>query len=178
MYTLEKYHKDYSFIGNYSLNVFNTNSLKELKTLGLKRATVSRELSKDTLQDLLANAPIETELIVYGNLPIMAMNYCLLGKTNQCYPNCGINCLKNNTYYLKDRLGYEFRIIPDEMQTVSLICNSKTLSISSKDLLVDSVRIDVIDESIEDINHIIQTVKTREKLEGQQYTNGNFHREV
>lgn len=175
---LEKYHKDYSFIGNYSLNVFNTNSLKELKTLGLKRATVSRELSKDTLQDLLANAPIETELIVYGNLPIMAMNYCLLGKTNQCYPNCGINCLKNNTYYLKDRLGYEFRIIPDEMQTVSLICNSKTLSISSKDLLVDSVRIDVIDESIEDINHIIQTVKTREKLEGQQYTNGNFHREV
>lgn len=175
---LEKYHKDYTFIGNYSLNVFNTNSLKELKALGLSRVTVSRELSKDTLQSLLSNAPIETELIVYGNLPIMAMNYCLLGKTNKCYPNCGINCLKNNTYYLKDRLGYEFRIIPDEMQTVSLICNSKTLSISSKDLDVNYVRVDILDENIEEINHIVQTAKAREKLEGQQYTNGNFHREV
>lgn len=101
---LEKYRKNYDFVGNYSLNVFNSFSLKEYQKLGLKRVSLSRELNKDGLQELLANSNIEGELIVYGNLPIMAMNYCLLGKTNKCYPNCGVNCLKKNHYYLRDRL--------------------------------------------------------------------------
>lgn len=101
---LEKYKKDYDFVGNYSLNVFNHYSLEEYTKLGLNRVTLSRELDQKGLQELLSKSNIEGELIVYGNLPIMAMNYCLLGKTNKCYPNCGINCQKSKTYYLKDRL--------------------------------------------------------------------------
>ena len=101
---LEKYKKDYSFVGNYSLNVFNHFSLKEYEKLGLTRIALSRELNQEGLQELLNHSNLEGELIVYGNLPLMAMNYCLLGKTNKCYPNCGVNCLKNQTYYLKDRL--------------------------------------------------------------------------
>ena len=175
---LEKYHKKYEFVGNYSLNVFNSQSIEEYENLGLNRITVSRELNKDGLEQLLMDTNIEKELIVYGNLPIMAINYCLLGKTNKCYPNCGINCMKNNTYYLKDRLGYEFRIIPDNLQTVTLICNSKTLSISTKDIPINNVRIDIIDEDIDEINNIIDFTYNREKLEGKQFTNGNFNREV
>ena len=175
---LEKYHDKYDFVGNYSLNVFNSHSLEEYEKLGLNKITVSRELNRDSLEQLLTNSSIEKELIVYGNLPIMAINYCLLGKTNKCYPNCGIHCLKSNTYYLKDRLGYEFRIIPDNLQTVTLICNSKTLSISTKDVPINNVRIDIIDENIDEINKIIDVTYNREKLEGTQYTNGNFNREV
>lgn len=101
---LEKYHKNYEFVGNYSLNIFNSFSLKEYTKLGLKRLTLSRELNKDGLLKLLSTSNMDGELIVYGNLPIMAMNYCLLGRTNKCYPNCGTNCLKGYRYYLKDRL--------------------------------------------------------------------------
>ena len=101
---LEKYKKDYEFIGNYSLNVFNHHSLEEYEKLGLNCITLSRELNQEGLQELLGKSDIATELIVYGNLPIMATNYCFLGKTNKCYPNCGVNCQKNKTYYLKDRL--------------------------------------------------------------------------
>lgn len=36
----------------------------------------------------------------------------------------------------------------------------------------------MIDETIEEMNHIIQIAYNREKLEGNQYTNGNLHREV
>lgn len=64
------------------------------------------------------------------------------------------------------------------MQTVTLICNSKTLSIPTKDIPTNYVRIDIIDETIEEINHIIDIAYHREKLEGNQYTNGNLHREV
>lgn len=101
---LEKYKHDFDFVGNYSLNVFNDHTLKEYQNLGLNRITLSRELNQESLQELLVKTNHQAELIVYGNLPVMAMNYCLLGKTNKCYPNCGINCQKNKSYYLKDRL--------------------------------------------------------------------------
>lgn len=178
---LEQYKKDYELIGNYSLNVFNINTIKEYHKLGLNRVTLSRELSKDVINELTSQADkskIETELIVYGNLPIMAMSYCLLGQTNKCYPNCGLYCKNNSNYYLKDRLGLEFKIIPDNLQTVTLLCNSKTLSIPTNDINIKNVRVDMIDENIDEINHILNTVYNRDKLEGQNYTNGNLNREV
>ena len=175
---LEKYRGKYDFIGNYSLNVFNNYTLEEYKKLGLNCITLSRELNQKGLNEILQTSNVDTELIVYGILPIMATNYCFLGKTNHCYPDCGVKCKKNFKYYLKDRLGFQFRIIPDNMQTVTLIYNSKTLSISTKDLPITSVRLDMIDETIEQMNEAIQKAYCREKLEGKQYTNGNFYREV
>lgn len=175
---LKKYRKDYKFIGNYSLNVFNNNSIDEYKKAGLNRVTLSRELNQETMKEIISNSSIDTEMIVYGNLPLMASSYCFLGKTNKCFPDCGTNCKKDNTYYLKDRLGFSFRVIPDNMQTVSLICNSKTLSISTKDLPINFVRLDFIDETIDEMNKAIDKAYNREKLEGLQYTNGNLYREV
>lgn len=175
---LEKYKNDYDFVGNYSLNIFNNYSVEKYSNLGLNTVTLSRELNKEAIQEIINNTNAKIELIVYGNLPIMATNYCFLGQTNNCYPECGTNCVKNNTYYLQDRLGYKFRIIPDNLQTVSLICNSKTLSISTKDLYINSARIDILDENIDTINSIVEHTIKREKLEGKDFTNGNFNREV
>lgn len=176
---LKKYSKDdYEFIGNYTLNVFNNNTMEEYRKLGISRITLSRELNQELIKEMLANANINTEMIVYGNLPLMASSYCFLGKTNKCYPNCGTNCKKNNKYYLKDRLGFNFRVVPNSIETVTLICNSKTLSVSTKDLPVNFVRLDILDESINEINEAVDKAYNREKLEGLQYTNGNLYREV
>lgn len=175
---LKKYSKDYEFIGNYTLNVFNNNTMEEYRKLGLSRITLSRELNQELIKEMLANANINTEMIVYGNLPLMASSYCFLGETNKCYPNCGTNCKKNNKYYLKDRLGFNFRVVPNSIETVTLICNSKTLSVSTKDLPVNFVRLDILDESINEINEAVDKAYNREKLEGLQYTNGNLYREV
>ena len=71
-----------------------------------------------------------------------------------------------------------FRIIPDNIETVTTIYNSKTTSIEHKDLNVSSVRIDILDENIDEINKIINIVKTGKKLEGNSYTNGNFNKIV
>lgn len=174
---LEKYKNTYEFVGNYSLNAFNSFTIDSYSKLGLSTCTISRELNKEDLKEILPT-PIDTELIVYGNLPLMAINYCLLGKANKCYPDCGTNCMKNNFYYLKDRLGFKFRVIPDSMQTVTLICNSKILSISTKDIKVNRVRIDMMDENIDEINHVIDIAYERERLEGNQFTNGNLNKEV
>ena len=79
---------------------------------------------------------------------------------------------------MKDRLGFLFIVIPDNIETVTTIYNSKITSIEHKDIDVSSIRIDILDETIEEINSIINIAKTGNKLEGANYTNGNFNREV
>ena len=172
---------NFNFIANYTFNIFNNHSVKELKELGFNRFTISPELNKETILDLTSSNTevLASELIVYGKTPLMNMNYCLLGKANKCYPNCDAKCNSCNNYYLKDRLGLNFEIIPDNIQTVTTIYNSKTTSIESTDFVSTNVfRIDVIDESIDDINNIVSVVKSGNRFEGKEFTNGNLNREV
>lgn len=166
---------DYEIIGNYTLNVFNNYTIKELEDLHINKITLSPELSK---LSLTSNIPHNSELIVYGSTPVMTANYCLLGKTNHCYSDCTSQCKSLNKYYLKDRMGFNFRIIPDNIETVTTIYNSKITSIPVENLGFSSYRIDILDEDIEKINLVINTVKSGSRLEGSGFTNGNFNREV
>lgn len=169
--------KNLDLVANYTLNIFNKFSVDELKSFGFTNLTISPELNKNSIINI-CNYNIDTELIVYGNTPLMTTNYCLLGTTNICYKDCSRNCSNNKKYYLKDRLGLKFRIIPDNLQTITTIYNSKTTSISYEDFNVNSLRIDVLDESIETINKIISCVKSNTRFEGKDYTNGNLNKEI
>ena len=169
--------KNLDLVANYTLNVFNKFSVDKLKSFGFTNLTISPELNKNSIINI-CNYNIDTELIVYGNTPLMTTNYCLLGTTNICYKDCSRNCSNNKKYYLKDRLGLKFRIIPDNLQTITTIYNSKTTSISYEDFNVNSLRIDVLDESIETINKIISCVKSNTRFEGKDYTNGNLNKEI
>lgn len=174
-----KYNDRFKFIGNYTLNIYNNKSIQEWKELGINRLTISPELDKTTIDTILSNSSVDQELIVYGRTPLMSMNYCLLGKTNKCYPTCGTQCKSNSKYYLKDRLGFLFPIIPDSIQTVSTLYNSKITSICAKDFAnVASYRIDLLDETIDNINNIVNAVLAGSRLEGKDYTNGNLNREI
>jgi len=173
---LEEYRKDYEFIGNYNLNVFNNETINNLKVDAI---TLSPELNKEEINSIAINSKIPTEFIVYGNLPLMTSSYCLLGKANRCYPECGQKCSLKNKYYLKDRMNFLFRVLPDNIQTVTTIYNSKITSIDTLEINnVSNFRIDILDENIEEINEIINTVKQGNRLEGKEYTNGNINRTV
>lgn len=89
-----------------------------------------------------------------------------------------MRCGTENEYYLKDRLNMKFKIMPDNVQTVTTIFNSKTTSISPKDFKIDCARIDIINENIEELNNIIKTVKQGSRFEGKDFTNGNLNREI
>ena len=170
--------KHFKIISNYTLNVYNSNTVLELKKLGVSKFTISPELDKKSIIDLCDYNYLQKELIVYGKTPVLNMNYCLLGGTNKCYPSCNTKCTSDNSYYLKDRLNMKFRVIPDNIQTVTTIYNSKITSISPKDFNIDFARIDILDEDIEEINNIIKVVKSGNRLEGKEYTNGNLNRKI
>ena len=170
--------KKFDFIANYTFNIFNKFTVNELKELGIDNFTISPELDRPTIEALCSNSNLPVELIVYGKTPLMNMNYCVLGKTNKCYPKCDAKCNSGRTFYLKDRLGMKFLVVPDNIQTVTTIYNSKTTSICSKDFSVNSVRIDILNENIEEINNIINIVKSGNRFEGKEYTNGNLNKEI
>ncbi|MGN1328050.1 MAG: DUF3656 domain-containing protein [Clostridia bacterium] len=177
-YLKEHSNKKYTFIANYTMNIFNTITIKQLQKLGINMVTPSVELNKNILQKLCSESSLPVELIAYGRTVLMNSSYCLLGKSNKCYPECKIRCSNNLQYYLKDRLGFNFRIMPDNIQTVTAIYNSKITSIDTQDFDVDYLRINILDENIEEINQIIKTVKSGQKLEGKNFTNGNLNKEI
>lgn len=168
--------KNYSLdlIGNYNLNIFNAFSANELKEKGINRFIPSVELNKAETQELLNQSPIGAEVIVYGKIPLMTNNYCYLGESNKCYKECDRKCMLNEKFELKDRLGFKFRIIPDNTCTLTTIFNSKTTSITYDDLNIDYARIDILDENFEEIKNIISTVKSGKRFDGKDFTNGKM----
>lgn len=169
--------ENFEFIANYTFNIFNQYTLYELDKLGINKFTISPELDKNTIDNFLEIS--NQELICYGRTPLMNMNYCPLGKSNRCYPECTMMCNTDNHYYLKDRLNLKFPIEPDNIQTVSTVYNSKITSIAPNDFKnITSLRIDILEENISEIQQIINTVIKGEKLKGNQYTNANLNKEI
>lgn len=158
-------------VANYSFNIFNNYSEKALEEYNFDKFTISPELDKQGILSLLNNKIMKSEQIIYGKIPLMNMNYCLLGNSNKCYKDCKKKCLNNNKYYLKDRMNFTFRVLPDNSQTITTIYNSKTLSLTPTDFNSDSFRIDILDENIDDIKNIIDVISSGNRLEGNEYTN-------
>lgn len=145
-------------IANYTFNIYNSFTICELEKLGISTYTVSPELDKMAVLEL--SSKCKQELIVYGKIPLMNMNYCLLGKTNKCYPQCDAKCTNSSDcYFLKDRMNKYFEIVPDNVQTVTTIYNCKTLSILPSEFDLDFARIDILHESVDEINSIVKRYK-------------------
>ena len=101
--------------GDYGLNVFNSRSVNYLKDKGLESACLSFELRFSQMRDMEKLIPAES--IVYGRLPLMITENCLV--QNQC--NCRLDkngplvprnapCRQPN--YLADRTGAAFPLLP------------------------------------------------------------------
>lgn len=161
--------KGYNMIANYTLNIMNNNTVKKLAKHGITKYIISPEFEKDTISNL--SNEINKEVIVYGRTQLMTTEYCVIGP----YKNCKGMCATGK-FNLKDRMGFEFPIVTDRINCNNHIYNSKITSIEWKNLNVNSIRIDILDESIDEINNIIRQHKCGMKLQGSTYTNGNLNR--
>ena len=175
----KQYGNKLKLIANYTLNVFNENTIKELLDYNIDLISISPELNKSNILSLCNSYGDKLEVFAYGKLPVMNTNYCFLGKSNKCYPNCDKKCFDTSKKYtLVDRLGFEFRFLPDNIQTVTTVFNSRITSIETKDFNAKSCRLNILDENIDEINKVIDTVSKGNRLEGSTYTNGNLNREI
>ncbi len=166
--------KKLEVISNYTLNIANNETVNELEKLGVTKYIISPEADKEEIQSLSNNnIDICKEVIVYGRALLMTTEYCTIGT----FKNCEAPCEKGK-YKLKDRMGFEFPIYTDRTNCNNLIYNSKITSINWDDLNVDFIRIDILEETENEIQNIIDKHLKNERLEGENYTNGNLNRPI
>ncbi len=98
---------------DFSLNVFNHQTLLSLAEENVSRVTVSPELTLRQLAEIQKVLP--TEVIVHGAIPLMVSEHCVTGSTlgnlegnQKCSAPCG-----QKRYALKDRLGLSFPLVSD-----------------------------------------------------------------
>lgn len=92
--------------GDFGLNVFNSYSLAYLRDKGLSSACASFELRFAQIRDLHKILPVEA--IVYGRLPLMITENCLVQNSGGCCDGRG--CAHSNV--LNDRTGASFPLLP------------------------------------------------------------------
>lgn len=87
--------------GDFGLQVFNSQGVKEYKRLGLQSLTASFELKLAQIRDL--NKAVDLEMIAYGRLPLMITENCAVkGQSGKC--------VCSNVNLLTDRKGVRFPV--------------------------------------------------------------------
>ena len=116
--------------GGFGLNAFNSRSLDELQKWGLKSACLSFELRYEQIRDLRKSLPCES--IVYGRLPLMITENCLIFNAGKgCSSRKGLAVPCKHPHTLTDRKNEDFPVLPI-FGCRSEIENSKILFLADK----------------------------------------------
>jgi putative protease len=109
--------------GGERLNVTNSETVKQLEALGVKRVTLSTELNLREIKQTVSATTTPTELILYGRLPVMLMENCVIKSAYHCTKGQG-------KFALQDRMGEQFPLICEGCRNVLL--NSVPLYMADK----------------------------------------------
>lgn len=186
-----RYRDTNPFVTDYSMNVVNSMACYELHRLGAKRVTLSYELNKKQIRDLLdayyeANDGYPAlEMIIYGRAPLLVTKYCPLKKMGQC-GKC-----KSHRYEIEDEYGH-FPILthddPANNDCLATILNGKVLNLLDEMPFIEGVeafRLNFTTESYEETIRVISDAK--KKLAGtmnkslfnqETDTRGHFNKEI
>lgn len=125
---------------DFPLHVFNHESAAFLKKAGVRRLTLSPELTLEQIRRLVPLLPLPAEAVVHGTLPLMVSEYCapgsLLGESGQkgsrgaelALPNQNCSVCRSRSCGLKDRKGVVFPVETDR-QCRMHIFNSRDLCV-------------------------------------------------
>lgn len=108
--------------GDFGLNAFNSYALDVLRTAGLESATASFELRAAQIRDL--KKPIDAEMIIYGRLPAMVSDQCII-------KNSAGRCSCQTPGQLSDRMGSVFPVVR-EFGCRNVIYNAHKLFLADK----------------------------------------------
>lgn len=161
-----QYHK--YLIADTYMNVTNIFSMYLLYSLGVKCVTLSLEMNKDRIKNIIENfektfnTSPNVEVIVYGRNDLMITKHCPI--------NAGLNINKENCrqcqmhqFYLKDRMGAMLPLQKDSMCNMQIL-NSKRIHLLKyldelKDFGVNNLRLDFTIEDEEEVLSISKAYK-------------------
>ena len=179
-------------VADYTFNVFNNSSIEKLLSL-FNVATLSPELNINEIKSLSSK---DTELLVYGKLPLMTTHQCPVGLYVGNKKSSRFCKMRNKWegFYLKDKTDTLFPIKNDCFNCVTTIMNKDPLFVLNKykefnKLSTQYFRISFIDENEKEVKNILshynKTLINKEPFnikdspfKNLKYTNGHFFKGV
>lgn len=107
---------------DYGLNITNSHALREIRRRGAISALLSPELTFAQIRDV--SKIIDTEAIVYGRIPLMICENCVIRAQTGA-------CVCDNHHVLVDRTGVSFPIVR-EFNHRTVILNSQKIYLGDK----------------------------------------------
>lgn len=157
--------------GDFGLNAFNGETLSALADCGVSRQTLSFEARLAQIRDM--RKPIETELIVYGRLPLMIFENCAIRRQHGGQCAC-----KDGPTVLTDRKGERFPLLPEFGCRNTLLGNRPLCLREAYGALgVTHARLLFTIEPPEECARIARAFLAGEPLPGE-FTRGLYHRGV
>lgn len=175
-------------VGNYSLNVFNMKSLDVYLNIGAHVICPSIELTLKQIKAMTKHFSNSLELVVYGQLPLMTMEYCPLLSQTGCK-----GCIRQTNCGLKDEKGEIFPIFCNEGKTQLLNSHVLFMAEDMKRIIqtgIKRIRLDFYREKTQEIKEIIELYKNFnnqgkllqndliEKIKKAGHTKGHYFRGV
>ena len=108
--------------GDFGLNAFNSQTLDMLRQAGFLSATASFELRLSQIKDL--RKPLDTEAIIYGRLPVMVSDQCVIKHSSG-------HCTCQTPAQMADRMGSTFPVVK-EYGCRNVIYNAHKLYLADK----------------------------------------------
>ncbi|MBF8984552.1 U32 family peptidase [Lutibacter sp. B2] len=159
IHRMNKY-ENISIISDYSLNVFNPQTVNMLKDLQVSEITLSPELTLKQIKNIVTFHP-DCEVIVHGRIPVMVSKYCpihAVKKDDVKQSYCAI--CKDQSYGLKDQKGMTFPMVKHSNCKIEIL-NSQRLCVieNMRELVNVGVHKFRIDFTIEEEREIKNTLK-------------------
>ncbi|WP_242855647.1 U32 family peptidase [Ruminiclostridium josui] len=156
-------------VGDFTMNIINSYSLNKLNELGFSGGTLSCELNLSQIIEMDYPQNFDTELVVYGKIPVMTSEYCPVGgSVGKCEPQKCDKLCKSGVYKLSDRKGAEFLVKSDCVDCRSTIFNSNALfapelSEQISKTGIDYIRLSFVDETEKDIHDICSLYRSLQR---------------
>ena len=108
--------------GDFGLNALNSQTLDVLRQAGFLSATASFELRLSQIKDM--QKPLDTEAIIYGRLPVMVSDQCVIKHSSG-------HCTCQTPAQMADRMGSTFPVVK-EYGCRNVIYNAHKLYLADK----------------------------------------------
>ncbi|MBE6985507.1 MAG: U32 family peptidase [Ruminococcaceae bacterium] len=167
--------RGFEIAGDFGLNLYNSRAMLMAQRLGFTSLTASFEMTLAQLRDL--SKPLPTEILIYGRLPLMLTENCLMKNRS------GICSCASSSTKLVDRMSEEFRIIKDGGTCRSVVLNGKKLFLLDKtdqlrELGLWALRLSFTTENPSEIDRILSSLHGNADFDPGSCTRGLYLRGV
>lgn len=151
---------DFALHGDFGLNIMNSQSIKELRKLGLQSCTLSFEMNLAQIRDM--SLGLDSQILAYGRLPLMVTENCITRRHGDGCSRDGKACA-GSTNAIVDKTGRAFPVLREE-HCRSTLYNAEKLWLADKlddleDLGLRWLRLNFTTENSKEIEAVIRAYR-------------------